>query len=287
MDHGPESAALAVMRPPCMITAMCDWNFMTVIIVAAMFLLWKLEFAATLLNLKAFPAKVPDELADVMDDTKLDQARDYLRVNARFGIIQSVFDLTVLLVFWFIGGFGWLDALSRSLVSGELAAGLVFLSAIFLGQSLIALPFSVYDTFVIENRFGFNRATPATFIMDRMKGLLLAAVIGLPITAAVLWIFGNVTHAWLWAWAVVTAFQLLLTWLAPSLIMPLFNKFTPMPEGELKQQIETLGVRCGWLEALDQGQRLLHRSRQAQEDRPLRHAHGEKQHPGTARRAGP
>ena len=82
--------------------------------------------------------------------------------------------------------------------------------------------------------------------MDRVKGILLGAVIGLPLGAAVLWIFGNVPNAWLWAWIVVTAFQLILTYLAPSLIMPLFNKFTPMPEGELKQQIEALGVKCGF-----------------------------------------
>ncbi|RPJ35202.1 MAG: M48 family peptidase [Verrucomicrobiaceae bacterium] len=225
---------------------MSDCNFMTVIIVVALFLLWKLEFAATLLNLKTYPDKVPDELADVMDAENLERGREYLGVNARFGILHSVVSLTVLLAFWFAGGFGWLDALARSLVADEVGAGLVFLSALVLGQALIGLPFSVYDTFVIENKFGFNRATPATFIMDRVKGLLLAALIGLPLAAAVLWIFGNVPHAWLWAWAVVTVFQLLLTWLAPSLIMPLFNKFTPMPDGELKQQIEALGTRCGF-----------------------------------------
>ena len=229
-----------------MMAAMTDWNFMTAIILVALFLLWKLEFAATLLNLKAFPSAVPEELADVMDEAKLDHARTYLSVNARFGIIQSITSLSVLLVFWFIGGFGWLDGLARSLVAGPVTAGLVFLTALFLGQSLVALPFSVYETFVIENRFGFNRSTPATFIMDRLKGLLLAAVIGLPLGAAVLWIFGNVSHAWLWAWALVTVFQLLLTLLAPSLIMPLFNKFTPMPDGPLKSEIEALGTRCGF-----------------------------------------
>ena len=231
---------------PCMMAAMSDWNFMTVIIVVALFLLWKLEFAATLLNLRAYPDKVPDELAGVTSSENLERGREYLGVNARFGTAQSVVSLMVLLLFWFTGGFSWLDSLSRTLVSGEVAAGLVFLSAIFIGQSLISLPFSIYDTFVIENRFGFNRATPATFIMDRIKGLVLGALIGLPLAAAVLWIFGNVGHAWLWAWAVVTAFQLLLTWLAPSLIMPLFNKFTPMPDGELKQEIEALGTRCGF-----------------------------------------
>ncbi len=240
------ASTLAAGRPACMMAAMDDWNFMTVLIVVALFLLWKLEFAATLLNLRAYPEKVPDELAGLMNAENLERGRQYLGVNARFAIAQSVASLMVLLAFWFAGGFTWLDALARSLVSGEVAAGLVFLSAIFLGQSLISLPFSIYDTFVIENRFGFNRVTPATFAMDRIKGLVLAALIGLPLAAAVLWIFVNVGHAWLWAWLVVTAFQLLLTWLAPSLIMPLFNKFTPMPDGELKQQIEGLGTRCGF-----------------------------------------
>ena len=225
---------------------MSDWNFMSVIILVGVFLLWKLEFAATLLNLKAFPTHVPRSLNGLMDQEKLDQARAYLRVNARFGILQSTVSLVVLLVFWSIGGFAWLDDLARSFTPSLLVAGLIFLSLLLLGQSLISLPFSIYDTFVIEEKFGFNRSTPATFIKDRLKGLLLAAVIGLPLMAAVLWIFSNVEHAWLWAWIVVTAVQLILTYLAPSWIMPLFNKFTPMPDGELKQDIEALGVKCGF-----------------------------------------
>jgi STE24 endopeptidase len=229
-----------------MIGAMTDWNFMSLIILIGLFLLWKLELAATLLNLKAFPETVPPVLVGLMDREKLDRARDYLRVNAKSGIVQSTVSLGVLLVFWAAGGFGWLDGVARSLSGNEVVLGLIFLSALFLGQSVISLPFSVYDTFVIEQKFGFNRATPATFIMDRIKGLVLAAVLGLPLAAGVLWIFGSVPNAWLWAWGLVTAFQLVLTYLAPTLIMPLFNKFTPMPEGELKNDIETLGVKCGF-----------------------------------------
>ena len=229
-----------------MMAAMSDWNFMSVIILLGIFVLWKLEFAATLLNLKAFPTTVPQPLRDLMDEAKLDQARAYLRVNARFGILQSTVSLVVLLVFWSIGGFAWLDEFAHTFTPSRLVAGLIFLSALLLGQSLVSLPFSIYDTFVIEEKFGFNRSTPATFIKDRLKGIALAAVIGLPLMAAVLWIFGNVAHAWLWAWIVVTTFQLVLTYLAPSLIMPLFNKFTPMPDGELKQAIEALGVKCGF-----------------------------------------
>ncbi len=229
-----------------MIEAMSDWNFVSVIILVGVFVLWKLEFAATLLNIKAFPSTVPKPLEGLMDAGKLEQARSYLGVNARFGIVQCTASLVVLLMFWTLGGFAWLDGLSRSLTSSPVGAGLIFLSLLILGQSVISLPFSVYDTFVIEQKFGFNRSTPATFIMDRLKGLLLAALIGLPLAAAVLWIFGNVAHAWLWAWAVVTAFQLILTYLAPSLIMPLFNKFTPMPDGELKRDIEALGEKCSF-----------------------------------------
>ena len=225
---------------------MSDWNFMTVIILVSVFALWKLEFIATLLNLKVFPKEVPDELAEVMDSNKLDQARDYLTVNSRFDILQSSASLGALLTFWFCGGFGWLDTLARSITPSEVPAGLVFLSGILLGQTLLGLPFSIYETFVIERNFGFNRVTPVTFIMDRVKGLLLAGLIGLPLAAAVLWIFHNIPNAWLWAWVVLTTFQLLLAWLAPSLIMPLFNKFTPMRDGDLKREIEALGERCGF-----------------------------------------
>ncbi|MCF7675348.1 MAG: M48 family metallopeptidase [Akkermansiaceae bacterium] len=226
--------------------AMNDWNLMAVVIVVCLFGLWKLELIATLLNLKAFPASVPAAMEGWLTPEKLDQGRDYLRVNARFGIIQGAFSLTVLLVFWTLGGFSWLDGLSRSLAPNQLVAGLVFISALVVGQGLLDLPFAYYDTFVIEQGFGFNRATLGTFIMDRVKGLVLGALLGLPLLAAVLWIFNQVEHAWLWAWVVVTAFQLVLTYLAPTWIMPLFNKFTPMPDGPLKQAIEDLGERCGF-----------------------------------------
>lgn len=225
---------------------MTDWNILTILIMIALFALWKLEFIATLLNLKAFPTKVPADLQDVMDGHKLESARAYLVANSRFHIIESLASLAILLGFWFLGGFNWLDQFARSFSSNEVVAGLIFLSLLLLGQSLTSLPFQLYDTFVIEQKFGFNRSTPAVFIMDRIKGLLLAAILGLPIAAAVLWIFSHVSHAWLWAWVIFTVFQLLLTYLAPTLIMPIFNKFTPMPDGEMKQAIKALGEKCGF-----------------------------------------
>ncbi|MFM2196638.1 MAG: hypothetical protein RLZZ505_70 [Verrucomicrobiota bacterium] len=221
-------------------------NLLAFLIVLSLFLLWHLEFIATLLNLKAFPATPPQELGDLMDQEKLDRARSYLSVNSRFDILRASVSLAILLAFWFLGGFPFLDGLARSFSGNGIIAGLIFLGALFLAQNLISLPFDWYETFVIEEKFGFNKSTPATFIADRLKGLALAAVLGLPLIAGILWIFLEVPNAWLWAWAFVTAFQLILTYLAPSLILPLFNKFTPMPDGDLKEKIHALGVKCGF-----------------------------------------
>ncbi|MDE0835650.1 MAG: M48 family metallopeptidase [Akkermansiaceae bacterium] len=221
-------------------------NTLALIIVVSLFLLWNLELIATLFNLKTFPSTPPPELEGLMDQEKLDQARSYLTTNSRFDIIRASFSLTVLLAFWSLGGFHFVDDLSRSLTENGILAGLIFLSVLFLAQNLISTPFDWYETFVIEEKFGFNKSSPGTFVADRFKGLALSAVLGLPLAAGILWIFNEVPNAWLWAWAFVTAFQLILTYLAPSLILPLFNKFTPMPDGELKEKIHALGVKCGF-----------------------------------------
>jgi STE24 endopeptidase len=124
--------------------------------------------------------------------------------------------------------------------------GLCFLSLLMIGQYVSGLPLSIYDTFVIEEKFGFNQTTPKVFLTDQLKNILLGIVIGLPLAAAVLWIFQHVDRAWLWAWGSVSAFQLLMMWLAPAVILPLFNQFTPMPEGELRDAIEAMARRCNF-----------------------------------------
>jgi STE24 endopeptidase len=230
-----------------MLAAMTDWNFLAVAILFALFLLWKLDFVATLLNLKTFPERVPAPLAGHVSQESLDRGRSYLRTNSSFSIVRSSASLATLITFWALGGFAWLDGLSRAWANDQpIATGLIFFALLGVSLSLLSLPFDWYHTFVIEEKFGFNKSTPATFWTDRIKGLLVAAALGLPLAAAVLWIFLHVSHAWLWAWGVFTVFQLLLTYLAPTLILPLFNKFTPMPENELKRKIRELGERCGF-----------------------------------------
>ncbi|MCP5536183.1 MAG: M48 family metallopeptidase [Akkermansiaceae bacterium] len=219
-------------------------NPTAIFILVALLALWNLDFISALFNLKALDPKLPEEFRGIYDEDKYAESQEYTRVSERYGIITSTYSLTILLVFWFMGGFGWLDGWLRDLGWGETVTGLAFIGVLFLGNTLLSLPFQVYDTFVIEERFGFNKTTPKTFVIDQIKGLVLAAVLGAPLLALVLWIFGNIDNAWLWAWLAFTAFQLLMTYLAPTFILPLFNKFEPMEEGDLKSRIQEMSQQC-------------------------------------------
>lgn len=224
-----------------------EWNFMGVGIIILFFLMWKLEFIATILNLKSFQPEIPQHLSDVWTEDAYQKARRYAAVSAKFSIIESTISLMLVLLFWQIGGFSWLDQFSRQqFPDSPISAGLCFLGVLFLGQHLLSLPMSIYDTFVIEEKFGFNKITPKLYAVDQIKGIFLGVIIGLPVGAAVLWIFHTVPHAWFWAWCVVSVFLLLIMWLAPALILPMFNKFEPMPEGELRSAIENMAKRCNF-----------------------------------------
>ena len=219
-------------------------NALALFIIISLFALWKLDLIATLLNLKSLEPKLPEEFADVYDAEKYEQSQNYTRVTEKFGIFESIFSLMLMLGFWLAGGFGWLDNLIRDFGYGEITTGLLFMGILFTSQMLIMLPFQLYDTFVIEEKFGFNKTTLKTFIMDQVKGLILMVIIGAPILALILWIFDTVPMAWLWAWAAFTIIQLLLTYIAPSVFLPMFNKFEPMPEGELKDAINDMAKKC-------------------------------------------
>lgn len=219
-------------------------NPLAITLVVVLILLWNLEFIATLLNLKSLRSSLPKAFEGIFDADKYAKSQAYTRASSRYSLLTATYSLTILLVFWWAGGFAWVDENSRALGGPILRIGLLFIGFLYLGNYLLHLPFDLYDTFGLEERFGFNKTTPRTFFLDQVKSLLLTALIGLPLVAGILWIFLHVDHAWLWAWVGVTAFTLLLTYLAPTLILPLFNKFEPMPEGELKDAIHKMAVHC-------------------------------------------
>lgn len=219
-------------------------NVFSIIILAAILGNYVLNLISDRLNLKALNADLPSEFADVFDEQSYGKSQDYLQVNTRLDTIQSTVGTFFLLVFWFAGGFYYLDQLVRSYLPADLAdniiiSGLCYVGILLLIKFIVSLPFRIHATFNIEEHFGFNRTTPKTFITDILKVALLAVILGAPLFAAILAFFQYAgQYAWLYCWAVTTFVMLFIQFIAPRWIMPLFNKFTPLEQGELREAIE-------------------------------------------------
>ena len=191
------------------------------------------------LNVRRASPVLPQEFAAYYDADKYKKSQDYLKENTRFKLIKSGFFTSVILAFILTGGFNFADRLARSFNLGPILTGLIFAGMLMLALRLLGTPFSVYRTFVIEEKYGFNRTNAKTFLLDILKSLILGAVIGGIVFSAVLWFFaGAGSRAWVYCWIGVTLFQFFLIFIAPVVILPLFNKFVPLEDGELKQAIE-------------------------------------------------
>jgi len=187
----------------------------------------------------AFKSKVPLEAHQ--------KAADYTLAKIKLGNIDGALGIIVLLLLTLGGGINTAFEYWNSIVSSPLIAGVAATATIFLIMTLVEIPTSVYQTFVIEEKFGFNKSSVNQFIKDQLLHLGLGAAIGLPLLALILWVMDNVSSLWwLWAWGIIMGFSLLMSWLFPTVIAPLFNKFTPMEEGSLKDRIQGLLARCGF-----------------------------------------
>jgi STE24 endopeptidase len=196
------------------------------------------KLVSELMNLKAAAAGLPEEFVGLFDEEAYRKSRDYLRISTRFSLFRAAADLSVLLLFWFAGGFNILDQFLRAYGLNPIWCGVLYIGSLLLLQSLTDLPFSIYKTFVIEEKFGFNKTTAAVFAADIFKTIALFLLLGIPLLAGVLWFFEVAgSLAWFWAWGGITLVSLLLQYIAPTWIMPLFNKFVPLEEGELKHAI--------------------------------------------------
>ena len=213
-------------------------NVYAVVIAGSLVGEWLLGLIADIVNLRALDPQLPAELDGVYDAERYRRSQQYTRARTRFALVPTTFHLVVFGAFWAAGGFGWLDGAARGLELGPVATGLVFIGGLVLGRVVLGLPFAWYSTFVIEERFGFNRTTPRTFWADRLKGVLLMALLGGGMLAGVLWFFDSAgPDAWLWCWLAATLFTLGLQYVAPTWIMPLFNRFTQLEDDALRQPL--------------------------------------------------
>ncbi|MBN2040072.1 MAG: M48 family metallopeptidase [Spirochaetes bacterium] len=210
-----------------------------IFILAVIIITYILELVVEILNIRNISPELPSEFRDVYDNERYGKSQLYLKDNTKTGIINKTFFTLISVIFILAGGFNYIDLTARGFGFCPVFTGLIFTGILVLLMQIIELPFSIYDTFVIEERYGFNKTTPKTFVLDLVKGLLLGAVIGGLLYACILWFFGRFeTWAWLYAWIALTVFQLLLNFIAPVVIMPVFNKFIPLEDGELKQSIQ-------------------------------------------------
>jgi STE24 endopeptidase len=206
--------------------------------------MYLLDTLANRLNLNALKPDLPVEFEGIYDREEYRRFLGYTEVTARFERVEAAWDMVLLLGFWLLGGYDWLDRVLRSAHLGVIFTGLLYLGVLYFAKWLLALPLEIYETFRIEERFGFNKTTPATFAGDQVKSLLLSAILGGALLALVLDILQHSGPlAWLYAWTAASVLLIAMVYAAPALILPLFNKMTPLEDGELRREIMACAQR--------------------------------------------
>jgi STE24 endopeptidase len=213
-------------------------NTWLIIILFILLTSYLLELSVSLLNIRALSPNLPDEFRTIYNNQEYRKSQKYTRATTFFSLAENSLSTLLTVLFLLLGGFNYVDIWARSFGFGQITTGLFFIGGLTLLSFLVNLPFSLYATFVIEERFGFNRTSLKTFILDIIKGGLLAIVLGAPLLALVLWFFMHSgAYGWLYCWAGVVVFSIAVQFLAPVLIMPLFNKFSPLEDGSLRDKI--------------------------------------------------
>lgn len=214
-------------------------NILFYIIIAIIVFDYLLGVFLSSLNARHFNDKIPKELQDVYNAEEYKKSQEYKSENHRFSMISGLFSITVTLLFFFFEGFAWLDGWIKTISDNSIVVTLLFFGIIILANDILSLPFSYYHNFVIEEKYGFNKTTLKTFLTDKCKGWLLMIVVGGLILALITWLYQLTTNFfWLYAWVLMSLFSIFMNMFYTKLIVPLFNKQTPLSEGTLKLAIE-------------------------------------------------
>jgi STE24 endopeptidase len=206
-----------------------------------------LEQTLSALNRGCLSPVIPAKLVDIYDQEKYARQQNYTLVNSHFDDFARLFTLALELGLLFLDGFAWVDDIARSISDNEMVVSLLFFGILFIGNEVLTLPFTLYSTFVIEERFGFNTTTAKIFFFDSIKSLLLTIVLGGGILALILWLYQQLgDQFWLATWAAISLFSLIMLLFYSEWIVPLFNKQKPLGEGELRTAIEAFADKAGF-----------------------------------------
>ena len=214
-------------------------NLYYYIIIFAIIIEYLLSSVSSILDIKNITPTIPSDFKKAYDQEKYILSQDYLKARTRFGLFSSTFSLILIMIVIHSDIFGLLDQFVRGQSDSYVLQGLLFIGVIYFLQDIISLPFSIYHTFVIEERFGFNKTTASLFIIDKIKGYAIFVVLGSLVITPILYFFyvyGDI--GWFIAWSILTAFMIAVQPIFVHVIAPMFNKFTPLEEGELRSAIE-------------------------------------------------
>jgi len=191
--------------------------------------------------------KLPEELIGIYDAEKYAKQQEYERINTNFSLISGSLSFIAVMLMFFFGGFAFIDQISRGFTENSILVALIFFGILMFASDIIGTPFDIYDTFVIEEKFGFNKTTKKTYFFDKIKSWLLGAIIGGGLMALIIWIYSLTKEMfWIYAWITISSFSIFMATFYSNLIVPLFNKQTPLPEGELRTEIEKFSKKVGF-----------------------------------------
>lgn len=222
-------------------------NTLFYILIAILIISFIIDKILDALNAKHFNDTLPSEVKDVYDDAEYKKSQRYKSTNYKFGLLTSTFSLVLTLGFFFFDGFAYVDQIARQLTTHSILITLIFFGIIMLGSDVITTPFSYYKTFVIEEQFGFNKTTRKTFILDKIKGWFMTIFVGGLILGALTWFYQTTGSTfWIYAWLLITVFTVFVNLFYSRLIVPIFNKQSPLEDGSLRTAISDYANTVGF-----------------------------------------
>ncbi|MBT4289446.1 MAG: M48 family metallopeptidase [Deltaproteobacteria bacterium] len=217
------------------------------IIIVILILNYCIDRLLDYLNATRRSSELPEELEGIYNAEKYRKSQEYDAATSRFSFITSTYGLALMLGMLFFSGFAYVDQIAVGISENPILRALIFFGVLMLASDILSTPFSIYRTFVIEEKFGFNKTTPKTFILDKIKGWLLSAIVGGGLLSLIIWFYMlTTTQFWIYAWMLISGFSIFMVMFYSSLIVPLFNKQTPLEAGDLRNAIEAFSNKVGF-----------------------------------------